>query len=112
MAHYTDAQLSADLNHAISDFQVTLTTVLPTSSVGVEFTASEESLLSGFIVEDSGREITLDRRFHINIDGITTYPSKGWVFNDGTHQHKVQTTQTDASGLLLMLDCSSRRARS
>lgn len=110
MAHYTTAQLSADLDHAISDFQVTLTTVLPTASVGVEFTASQESLLSGFIVEDSGREITLDRRFHINIDGITTYPSKGWVLDDGTNEHKVQTVQTDASGLLLMLDCSSRRS--
>tara|TARA_R110000824_G_scaffold193850_1_gene376277 strand:+ start:104 stop:442 length:339 start_codon:yes stop_codon:yes gene_type:complete len=110
VAHYTTAQISADLDHAISDFQVTLTTVLPTASVGVEFTASQESLLSGFIVEDSGREITLDRRFHINIDGISTYPSKGWVLDDGTNEHKVQSVQTDASGLLLMLDCSSRRS--
>ena len=112
MAHYTTAQLSADLDHAIEDFQVTLTTVLPTSSVGVTFTASQESLVSGFIVEDSGREVQLDRRFHINIDGISTYPSKGWVLNDGTHQHKVQSVQFDASSLLLMLDCSSRRASS
>lgn len=112
MAHYTLAQLSSDLDHAIEDFQVTLTTILPTSSEDVQFTASKEELLTGFVVEDSGREVTLDRRFHLNINGLSTYPDKGWVFTDGTNQHKVQSTQVDASGLLLQLDCSSRRAAS
>ena len=110
MAHYTDAQLSADLDHAIGDFQVTLTTVLPTSSVGAQFTASQETLQHGFSVEDSGREVQLDRRFHINTDGLSTLPSKGWVLNDGSNHHKVQTLSTDPSGLLLALGCSSRRA--
>jgi hypothetical protein len=112
MAHYTDAQLSADLDFAIADFQVTLETVLPASSLGVTFTASQEALIAGFIVEDSGREIQLDRRFHINIDGLTTTPTKGWVLNDGTRDHKVQQIETDASGLDLRLDCSSRPAAS
>jgi len=110
MAHYTNAQLSADLDHAISDFQVTLTVVLPSSSLGAEFTASQEALVAGYLVEDTGREIQLDRRFHININGLSPTPSKGWVFDDGTREHKVQQITYDASGLLLMLDCSSRRA--
>lgn len=112
MAHYTIAQLSNDLDHAIEDFQVTLSVIRPTAHSAVNFTASQEELAAGFVVEDNGREITLDRRFHLNINGLTVVPSKGWVLDDGTNQFKVQSTQTDASGILLLLDCSSRRASS
>ena len=110
MAHYTNAMLSADLDHAITDFTVTLTTILPSASVGVEFTASTQTLADGYVVEDAGREVRLDRRFHINTNGLSTTPAKGWVFDDGTNEHKVQEITLDPSGLALMLDCSSRRS--
>ena len=48
MASVTTAQLSADMDHALSDFSVTLTTVLPAASVGVEFSATKEALDDGF----------------------------------------------------------------
>ena len=111
MASISTAQLSADLDHAILDFTVTLTTVLPTASVGVEFTASSATLTQDFRVEENGREVQIDSSFHINIDGLATIPAKGWVVNDGTRDLKVANTTTDASGLLMKLDMIARRQR-
>ena len=111
MASISTAQLSADLDHAILDFTVTLTTVLPTASVGVEFTASSATLTQDFLVEENGREVQIDSSFHINLDGLTTIPAKGWVVNDGTRDLKVANTTTDASGLLMKLDMIARRQR-
>ena len=44
MASYTTAQISDDLDFANNDFQVTLTTVSPSSSSGVTFTGITGSL--------------------------------------------------------------------
>jgi hypothetical protein len=107
---YTIAQLSEDLDWANNDCQATLTTVLPTSSVGVEFTASREELRERFTVEMNGREVEIDQRFFININGVSTYPSKGWVLSTGGTNYKVFETSTDASGIMLTLTCISRYA--
>ena len=111
MASISTAQLSADLDHAIVDFGATLTTVLPTSSVGVEFTATKTSISLDFVVEDNGRETEIDSAFLININGVSTYPAKGWVLDDGTRELKVALSTLDAPRLLLKLDMVARRQR-
>ena len=111
MASITSAQLAADLDFAIADFGVTLTTVLPTTSVDVEFTATKTTISLDFVVEDNGRETEIDSAFLINVDGIATFPEKGWVLNDGTRDLKVAISQLDAPRLLLKLDMVARRQR-
>ena len=108
MASVTTSQLSDDLDFAQNDFQTTLTVITPTSSVDVEFTASQESIRERFEVEINGREQMVDSRFFININGVSTYPSKGWVLTDDTRTYKVWETSIDNSGILLTLTCISR----
>jgi len=109
---YSVAQLSEDLDFANNDCQVTLTTVLPTSSLGVEFTASQETLTERFTVEVNGREVGVDQRFFININGVTPYPSKGWVLSTGGTNYKVYETAIDAASVLLTLTCISQNEAS
>jgi len=109
---YSVAQLSADVDWANNDFQVTLTTVLPTSSVGVEFTASQEALKERFTVELNGREVGIDQRFYVNINGVSPYPSKGWVLSTGGTNYKVYETDIDAASVLLTLTCISQNEAS
>mgnify|MGYP003626902631 CR=1 FL=1 len=111
MASITTASLTADIDHALLDFTVTLTTVLPTSSVGVQFTTSSATITQDFLLEENGREVQLDSSYHLNTNGLSTLPSKGWVLNDGTRDLKVANTTTDASGLLMKLDLIARRQR-
>ena len=111
MASVSQAQLSADIDNALNDFQVTLTTVLPTTSTGTTFTATKTTLTQGFVVEENGREVEIDSAFYINIDGVSTYPSKGWVVNDGTRDLKVALVTTGADGQLYKLECIARRQR-
>lgn len=111
MASVTTAQLSADMDFALLDFAVTLTTVLPTASVGVEFAATKEALEDGFMVEENGRETHLDTRFYLNIDGVGTYPTKGWVVDDGTSEFKVNMDKIYPDGVCLRLDCSARYSK-
>ena len=111
MASITTAILSADLDFALLDFPVTLTTVLPAASVGVEFDATKEALDDGFVVEESGREIHLDTRFFVNIDGVSPYPEKGWVLDDGTNEYKVNMDKIYADGICLRLDCTARYSK-
>jgi len=108
MASYTKAQLAADVDFANNDCQVTLTTVLPTSSAGVEFTASQQALQQSFMVEINGREVEIDQNFYININGVSTYPSKGWVLSSDGTSYKVFDTKIDAVGVLLTLTCISQ----
>lgn len=103
MASYTTAQLSADLDFANLDCQVTLTTVSPSSSSGVEFTASQEALQQSFMVEVNGREAIIDQKFYLNINGLSTVPSKGWVLSTGGKNYKVFETNKSPDGLLLKL---------
>jgi len=111
MASISTAQLSADMDYALLDFPVTLTTVLPAASVGVEFSATKEALEDGFVVEENGRETHLDTRFFLNIDGVATYPNKGWVVDDGTSEYKVNMDKIYADGICLRLDCSARYSK-
>ena len=108
MASYTTAQLSADLDFANLDCQVTLTTVSPSSSSGVTFTASQQALGQSFMVEINGREEIIDQKFYININGLVTVPSKGWVLSTGGKSYKVFETDLDPSALLLKLICISQ----
>ena len=108
MASVTTSQLSSDLDFANNDFQVTLTTVTPTSSVGVEFTASQEALRERYEVEVNGREQMVDQRFFININGVSTYPSKGWVLTAGSRSYKVWESSIGNGGVLLTITCISR----
>lgn len=111
MASISTAILAADVDHALLDFQVTLTTVLPSSSVGVEFTASRTSTTLQYMVDLNGRETEIEQAFYININGVTTYPDKGWVLNDGTRDLKVALQQISAGDVLLKIDCTSRYQR-
>ena len=108
MASVSSTQLSSDLDFAQNDFQKTLTVVTPSSSVGDEFTASQEGIRERFEVEINGREQMVDARFFININGVSTYPSKGWVFTVGSRSYKVWDSSIDNSGILLTLNCISR----
>ena len=108
MASVSTAQLSSDLDFANNDFQVTLTVVTPSASVGVEFTASQESIRERFEVEINGREQMVDQRFFININGVSTYPSKGWVFTSGGRSFKVWESSIDNANVMLTLTCISR----
>jgi hypothetical protein len=111
MASVTTAQLSADLDHALADFPVTLTVVSPASQAATEFAATMNTLTVSYLVEVNGREEEIDRRFYLNIDGVSTYPSKGWTFTTGGRTYKVQSQKIDSSGVLLALDCIGRDQR-
>ena len=111
MASVTTAQLSADLDHALEDFQVTLTVVTPTAQVGTTFTATKRELQDAFTVEENGRETKLDTRFYVNINGLSTYPLKGWVVGDGTNNFKVHSVFKGAGDVGLALDCVARYSR-
>jgi len=108
VASYTTAQLSTDLDFANNDCQVTLTTVSPTSSLGVEFTVSQQELTARYMVELNGREEMVDQKFYLNQNGLSTVPSKGWVLSAGGRTYKVWETETDAAGILLKLTCVSQ----
>lgn len=111
MASVSTAQLSADMDHALDDFTVTLTVVTPTAQVGTEFSATHRTLQDAFVVEENGRETQLDNRFYLNINGVSTYPLKGWVLSDGTNTFKVHSTFIDPATVGLTLDCVARYAR-
>lgn len=98
------------MDFALNDFALTLTTVLPTASVGVEFPASRQNIQNAFVVEDNGRETQIDARFHVNINGLSTYPLKGWVLDDGTTEFKVETITRDPANVGMSIDCSARYA--
>tara|TARA_B100000029_G_scaffold208303_1_gene206117 strand:- start:63 stop:443 length:381 start_codon:yes stop_codon:yes gene_type:complete len=110
MASITTSQLSDDLDHALDDFAVTLTTVLPTTSTGTTFAASRQNITNAFVIEENGRETQIDARFHININGVSTYPSKGWVLNDGSTDLKVLSTSKDPGSVALEIDVIARHA--
>ena len=109
---YSLTQLAADVDFANNDCQVTLTTISPSSSSGVEFTASQQTLVESFSVEVNGRDAIIDQRFYINANGLSTVPSKGWVLRTRGTDYKVFETSLDAVGVLLTLTCISRYADS
>jgi len=108
MASISTAILSADMDHALDDFPETLTVVLPTGSVGVEFSATRQAMVNAFVIEENGRETQIDVRFFLNGNGVSTMPSKGWVLDDGTTEFKVETVTKDAAGVGFGLECSAR----
>lgn len=105
---YTVSQLASDIDFANEDCQVTLTTVSPSSSSGTTFTASQEALRERFTVEINGREVNIDQKFYLNINGVSTYPSKGWVLSYSGTNYKVFDSDIDAAGVLLTLTCVSQ----
>ena len=111
MASYTTAQLSADMDFILNDFQVTLTVVTPTAQASTTFTATKRTLQDAFTIEENGRETQLDTRFYLNINGVSTYPIKGWVVSDGTNTFKVHSTFIGQGDVGLTLDCVARYAR-
>ena len=108
MASITTAQLSADMDYALEDFTDTLTVVLPSANAGTEFSATRRELQDAFEVDEYGREKKLDTRFYLNITGVSTYPLKGWVLNDGTRQYKVSSIFIGAGNVMLTIDCVAR----
>ena len=101
----TTDQLSADLNHALGDFPVTITMSVPT--VGV-FSSTRMDLEYGFEVELNGRTEKVDTKFFINCSEYATLPSKGAILTDGERNYKVFSAQKDASQVELALDCISQ----
>ena len=77
MASITEAQLSADMNHALEDFGVTLTVVLPFSGyTGTTFSATKTSITQGFILETNGRDVQIESAFFLNLVGLSPVPEK------------------------------------
>ncbi|MAF44277.1 MAG: hypothetical protein CMI54_08985 [Parcubacteria group bacterium] len=112
MASVTTAQLSADLDHAIGDFTDTLTVTLPTSSASATFSATRRELQDAFSVEENGRSTKLDTRFYLNVNGVTPYPKKGWVFTDTEGRaYKVVSDFLAADEIGLTLDCEARYSK-
>lgn len=111
MASVTTAQLSADLDFALADFPVTLTVVLPSASAGVTFSATRRELQDAFSVDEHGRDTKLDTRFYLNINGVSPYPTKGWVLSDGTRSFKVVGDFVAADNVGLTLDCDARYSK-
>jgi len=108
MASITTAQLSSDMDYALEDFTDTLTVVLPSANAGATFTATRRELQDAYEVDEFGRDKKLDTRFYLNINGVSTYPSKGWVLSDGTRQYKVSSQFIGAGNVMLTLDCEAR----
>ena len=79
MASITQAQLSADMNHALEDFGVTLTVVLPSGYTGTTFSATRASITQGFILETNGRDVQIDSAFYLNLVSLSPVPEKGWI---------------------------------
>jgi hypothetical protein len=99
------------MDHALLDFGVTLTTVLPTAHVGVEFAASRTATTVDFIIDPNGRETSIDEAFYLNVNGVSTVPSKGWVLNDGTRDLKVEMVTVSQGDVGMKLDCVARYQR-
>lgn len=95
----------------LGHYSTTLTGVVPTTMATATWSASKQGIRDGFDVLDSGREITLDTRFHLNATATTTMPQRGWVLTDGATNYKVIERETDAAGVLLTLDCASKYQR-
>ena len=110
MASISTAILSADLDHALADFNNTLTVVLPTASAGDTYSATRQTMLNAFVIEENGRETRIDVRFFVNGNGVSTMPSKGWVLDDGSTEFKVETVTRDAADVGYALECSARYA--
>ena len=108
MASVTTSQLSNDMYLALADFSETLTVVLPSGNAGTTFDSTRRELQDAFTVDEHGRETMLDTRFYLNINGVSTYPSKGWILSDGTRQYKVLSQYIDSGKVALTLDCESR----
>tara|TARA_R110002167_G_scaffold143936_16_gene333560 strand:- start:235 stop:573 length:339 start_codon:yes stop_codon:yes gene_type:complete len=111
MSSVTTAQLSADLDFALTDFNDTLTVVLPTASAGATFSATRRELQDAFSVDEHGRDTKLDTRFYININGVSPYPTKGWVLSDGTRNFKVAGDYISADNVGLTIDCEARYSK-
>ena len=110
MASISTTQLATDLDFANLDMAVTLTTVSPAANEGDEFEASQEALREMFEVEVNGREAMVDRRFFINVNGVSTYPTKGWVLTSSgdSVSYKVNDINLDAAKVMLTLTCISQ----
>ena len=110
MSSISNSQLSSDMDHAIKDFGVTLTVVLPSSQSGGTFSATRTSSTIGYVVTDTGRQIEIDASFFINLVGLSTYPEKGWVLSIGSQEYKVMEIKKDPSHSALKLECVDRSA--
>jgi len=98
------------MNHAINDFGVTLTIILPADQVDTTYSATKTSSTIGFSVTDTGRQVAIDASFFINLVGLSTYPEKGWVFSIGAEEYKVMEIKKDPSDSALKLECVDRSA--
>jgi hypothetical protein len=110
MASITQAQLSADMDHALEDFGVTLTVVLPSGYTGTTFSATRTSITQGFILETNGRDVQIDSAFYLNLVSLSPVPEKGWIVNDGTRDLKIAMTDKDPSRSSLKIDCVRRHS--
>jgi len=108
MASVTTAQLSSDADFAIGDFTATLTIISPASEADTTYTATRNFLTIGYEVEINGREAMVDCRWYLNINGLSTYPDKGWCFSSGGTNYKVADVKRDQSNIVLTLDCISQ----
>lgn len=101
--------IKRNLDFAIENMKVTLTRVDPP---GAEtYAANKQDVTAAFEVFDDGREATIDTRFYLAIADYAALPVKGWILTDGEKNYKVMTTDKDAPGVTLRLDCASEFQR-
>ena len=102
--------VGSNLDFAITNISVTVTSVTPTNAETYKMNRQDSEV--GFIVFDDGREQTVDTKFFLKKSDYTDLPAKGHILTDGTTNYKVMQPHTDSINVTLRLDCSSQYQRS
>jgi len=105
MASVTTAQLSADADHCLADFPQTITIISPAAEAATTYAATRNTLDYGYEVEVNGREAQVTTQWYINVEGLGTYPDKGWCFSANGRNYKVWDSRMDQAEVMLKLDC-------
>ena len=107
--------ISENLDFAISQLQVSLTSVMTDGSSNPNndetYLASKQDVEESFEIYEDGREVTIDTKFYINKSSYTILPHKGDLLSDGTTTFKVVGHFDDSVNVTRRLDCSAQNQR-
>ena len=109
MGIISSSLIGKNLDFAVGNVTTTLTAVTPTNSE--VYAANKQDIENGFDLFVDGKEAVINTRSYINKTNHTTLPEKGHILTDGTNNYKVVTTETDAVGVTIKLDCEAQYQR-